>query len=282
MKTNKELKFGGERALYDHHDEEYIDCLFLEGESAFKECSNISIKNSVVYGRYPFWHDDLVSIFHSLLEIDTRAALWYSSRINIKETKILGIKLLRESSEINIDDSLITSDEMLWRCQGININNSQINSVYFGFESKNIKMNKVTFEGKYSFQYVQNLRINNCILNTKDAFWHSKNVTIEDSIINGEYLAWYSEDITFINCIISGTQPICYAKNIKFINCTFKDGDRAFEKSSVSGSILGNLVSVYNPLKESKIIYTAKKLPEIIIDDKNRYAIDISFHPVQD
>lgn len=282
MKTITEAKFGGERALYDHHDEEYNQCLFLEGESAFKECSNITVNDSVIYGRYPFWHDSLISINYSLFESDTRAAIWYSSRVSIKGTKMLGIKLLRESSEINIDDSNISSDEMLWRCQGVNINNTEINSVYFCFESKNIKINKMTFTGKYSFQYVENLRISNSILNTKDAFWHSKNVTIEDSIVNGEYLAWYSESITFINCIISGTQPICYAKNIKFINCTFKDCDRAFEKSSVSGSILGHIESIYNPLKDSKITYTAKKLPEVIIDDKNRYSIQISFYPIED
>ncbi len=56
--TNK--TFDEERALYDAHDIVVRDCAFdgpADGESAFKECGNITVEHCFFNLRYPFWHD---------------------------------------------------------------------------------------------------------------------------------------------------------------------------------------------------------------------------------
>ena len=54
-----------ERAFYGSRDLEVVECNFdgeADGESAFKECRNISSVDCYFNLRYPFWHDDAVSI----------------------------------------------------------------------------------------------------------------------------------------------------------------------------------------------------------------------------
>ena len=67
-------------------------------------------------------------------------------------------------------------------------------------------------------------------------------------MVEGEYLALYANGITFKNCKISGTQPLCYTKGLKFIDCTFKNCDLCFKYSEVKGNIIGDIVSIKNPL----------------------------------
>lgn len=108
--------------------------------------------------------------------------------------------------------------------------------------------------GKYTFQYARNIEIHNAVLDTKDAFWNSENVTVYDSEIKGEYLGWYSRNLRLVRCHISGTQPLCYAENLVLEDCSFApDADRAFEKSSVRATILGEITSIVDPLPGSEI-----------------------------
>ena len=49
-----------ERALYGEHDLVVRNCRFdgpADGESAFKECENITVEGAFMNLRYPFWHD---------------------------------------------------------------------------------------------------------------------------------------------------------------------------------------------------------------------------------
>ena len=119
-------------------------------------------------------------------------------------------------------------------------------------------------EGKYSFQYTENVKITNSKFNTKDAFWHCNNVTVKNTVLKGEYIGWYSKNLTLKNCKIIGTQPFCYAENLTLINCTMEQTDLAFEYSSVSAEVKGEILSVKNP-KSGKII--ADKIGEIILED---------------
>jgi hypothetical protein len=101
----------------------------------------------------------------------------------------------------------------------------------------------------------------NCNFDTKDAFWHAKGVTVRNSTVKGEYLAWYCEDVTFENCTIIGTQPLCYCKNLKLVDCKMIDCDLSFERSTVNATVLGDILSVKNPL-EGRI--SADRIGEII------------------
>lgn len=268
MEIIEHKTFDEERALYGMRDIDVRSSSFdgpADGESAFKECINVSVSDCYFNLRYPFWHDHVLSIKDSEMTEACRAALWYSDHIEIRNTKMHGIKALRECSDVYIADSDIISPEFGWSVHDITMENSRAESEYFMMRSTDLRFRNVNFTGKYSFQYIENALFENCEFNTKDAFWHSKNVTVKDSVINGEYLAWYSEGLTLINCRIKGTQPFCYCSNLRLVNCSMEDTDLAFEKSTVDAEITTPVISIKNP--RSGVI-RVPAVSEIIMDDK--------------
>ncbi len=244
-------KFPLERDLYNIKDTKLINCEFAgieDGESALKECTNIELKSCLMDLRYPLWHDHSVKLNQVNQTTNCRAALWYSEDVTINDSKLNGIKAIRECKKINIQNSTINSSEFGWKSKDFKIDNTSILSEYIFLLSENIIATNSNFDGKYGFQYISNCEFTNCHFKTKDAFWHGKNIIVKDSYVEGEYLGWYSENLTFINCTIKGIQPLCYCKNLKLINCQMVDANLAFEYSSVDAKINGYLESIKNPL----------------------------------
>ncbi len=273
MKRIKNETFDQERAFYASQNLAVLNCVFdgaADGESAFKECNNIIADSCFFNLRYPFWHNHTVKIKNCEMTEFCRAALWYSDHIEIQDSKLHGIKALRECSNVKIYDSDIISPEFGWSATNIMINNSKAQSEYFFLRAKDIKIKNVEFSGKYSFQYIKNSVFENCTFNTKDAFWHAENVIVKNSIIKGEYLAWYSENVTFENCKIIGTQPLCYCKNLKLINCEMIDADLCFEKSEIEAVITTPIKSIKNPYSGHIELPFAES---IIMDDEKAKAV---------
>ena len=269
MKIYRNERFGEERALYGVDGVEITDCSFdgpEDGESALKEGKNIECKNVFFNLRYPLWHDSRVLLDGVEMTELCRAALWYSEGIDIKNSKLYGIKALRECRDIRIENSDIKSVEFGWFSHNIEISSASFQGEYFMLRSTDLNMKDSSLLGKYSFQYIENSVFENCNFDTKDAFWHAKNIVVRNSVVKGEYLAWYSENITFENCTIIGTQPLCYCKGLKLINCKMIDCDLSFERSEVEADIVGDITSVKN-------VYSgyvrADSIGEIIVDDEN-------------
>lgn len=251
MNTIERKIFDEERALYGSHELIVRSCSFdgpADGESAFKECTDITAEHCFFNLRYPFWHVHGLKISDSEMSENCRASLWYSDHIEITGTKMHGIKALRECSDVSIRDCDIISPEFGWSTRGIRMEDTTAVSEYFMMRSENLTFRNVTFTGKYSFQYIKNAVFENCTFDTKDAFWHGENILVRNSVVKGEYLAWYSNGLTFENCKIIGTQPLCYCKNLKLIHCEMIDCDLAFEKSEVEAQIITSVVSIKNPL----------------------------------
>jgi len=267
MRTITNQTFDEERALYGSKDVEVVDCRFdgpADGESAFKECSGISVRDCFFNLRYPFWHDKGLKISGSEMTEACRAALWYTEDAEIADTKMHGIKALRECANIRIKGCDIISPEFGWSVRGINMEDTSAESEYFMLRSEHLTFDNVKLKGKYSFQYITDSVFTNCDFDTKDAFWHARNVIVRDSVVKGEYLAWYCENVTFENCTLIGTQPLCYCKGLKLINCRMVDCDLAFEKSDVEAEIVSDVLSIKNP-RSGRI--TAESVGEIIMDD---------------
>ena len=267
MKIIENQIFDEERALYGSCGLKVEKCRFdgpADGESAFKESCDIIAEDCFFNLRYPFWHDKSVEIINSEMTELCRAALWYSDGIFIKNTRMHGIKALRECKSVKIENCDIISPEFGWFSHGVEIKNSTLAGEYLMMRSTDLKFENITLNGKYSLQYVENCSFENCNFDTKDAFWHAKNVVVKNSIVKGEYLAWYCEGVTFENCVITGTQPLCYCKNLKLINCEMHECDLAFEKSDVSAEVTTPVVSIKNP-KSGKISLPA--VGELILDD---------------
>ncbi|MBR1635795.1 MAG: DUF3737 family protein [Lachnospiraceae bacterium] len=259
--------FDEERALYNVKDVDIIGTTFAgpqDGESALKEARDISLTDCGFSLRYPLWHTKGFTMDRVKMDELTRAAIWYSSDGQIRDSKLGGIKVFRECSNIVIEHSEIDSLEFGWNCHNMRMTDCTLHSEYPFLNGSDITIKGLTFTGKYPFQYVNNLTVEDSVLDTKDAFWNSKNVTVKNSVIKGEYLAWYSENLTLINCKIIGTQPLCYCKGLKMIDCTMVDCDLAFEYSEVQAEIKGNVLSIKNP-KSGKIV--CDSVGEIIRED---------------
>jgi len=268
MKVIENQTFDMERALYGSNGVTVRNCFFdgpADGESAFKEGQDIETEHCFFNLRYPFWHDHGLTIRDSEMTELCRASLWYSDHIKIMDTKMHGIKALRECSDVTIENCDIISPEFGWSVNNIEMRHSTAQSEYFMMRSENLRFTDVQFKGKYSFQYIRNAVFENCTFDTKDAFWHSENVTVKNSVVKGEYLAWYSEGLTLVNCKIIGTQPLCYCKNLKLIDCEMVDTDLAFEKSQVEATVTTPVISIKNPMSGRICV---PEVGEIIRDDE--------------
>ena len=267
-------KFDKEREFYESEGVTLKNCVFegeADGESAFKESKNITVLDCLWKLRYPFWHDDGLTVKGTELTETCRAALWYSKNISIKDSKLHGIKALRECADVEIENTSIISTEFGWSNDRVKMKNSSAVGEYFMMRSTDLHFDGVELNGKYSFQYITDATFENCVFNTKDAFWHAKNVTVRNSTVNGEYLAWYSENITFENCKIRGTQPLCYCKGLKLIDCEMTDADLSFEKSEVEATLTAPIVSIKNAAKG---FIRVPAVGETICDDE-RYKCEI-------
>lgn len=267
MKIFENKTFDEERALYGVHNAQVVNCEFAgpaDGESALKECGDIQIDNCRFLLRYPLWHVTGGSMANSVMTEACRAAMWYDKNFTVADTKIGGIKAVRECDNTILRNCSISSEEFGWFCRGMQIENCKLESVYPFMQSRDLEITGLNMQAKYSFQYVENAVIKNSVLDTKDAFWHSKNVTVIDSVVKGEYLAWYSENLHLIRCKIIGTQPLCYAKGLVLEDCTTEGCDLAFEYSDVKADIKGSIISVKNP--RSGYI-NADGIGEIILDE---------------
>ena len=260
-------RFDEERALYGRGHMMVRNCIFdgpADGESAFKECTDVQADHCYFNLRYPFWHDHQLTISESEMTGLCRAALWYSDHITITNTKLHGIKALRECVQVKLQGCDILSQEFGWSVRGMEMEACTVQSEYFMMRSDHLHLKNVRMKGKYSFQYIEDSVFENCEFDTKDAFWHAKNILVRDSVVKGEYLAWYCENVTFERCKIVGTQPLCYCKNLKLINCEMMDTDLAFEKSQVEATVTTPVLSIKNPLSGR---ITVPSVGEIIRDD---------------
>lgn len=258
---------GDERAFYGMRDTAFVNCRISgeeDGESAFKECGNISLDRCTMSLRYPLWHLDVGEINDCSFSESCRAPLWYCRNVILKGCELSGVKAVRECEGITFEGSRAVSTEFGWKTKGFSARESYIEGEYLFFDSADVTLDRVAIKGKYSFQYVKNAVVRNCVLDTKDAFWHAENVTVYDSVVNGEYLGWYSKGLKLVRCKISGTQPLCYAEGLVLEDCTMTGCDLSFERSSVEATVIGSIHSVKNP--EGGNI-SAENVGEIVSDD---------------
>lgn len=259
-----------ERALYAISNATVTNCEFsgpADGESALKECRNITVDRCRFYLRYALWHLEEGKISNIYMSEECRAPLWYDKDVTIADSDMHGIKALRECDRVSIENCTIESDEFGWLCRDIRIMDTSLTTEYPFLQTKRMEIDNLTLNGKYSFQYAQDVVVRNSNFATKDAFWHSKNVTVYDSTIKGEYLGWYAQNLRLVRCKIIGTQPLCYVENLVMEDCEMVDCDLSFENSTVDATLVGTVTSVKNPAG-GRIV--ADGYGEIILDENVR------------
>lgn len=267
MKIYENLTLDEERALYGIHDAVVRACRFegpADGESALKECGDVTVENCDFLLRYPLWHVNGGRMTSCRLGETCRAALWYDQDMTLLDCTLNGIKALRECDRMVLEHCQGESSEFGWFCRNLILRDMELVSEYPFLQCRDMEIQRLRMKGKYSFQYVKNVVIQDSVLDTKDAFWHSENVTVMDSVVKGEYLGWYSHGLKLIRCKITGTQPLCYAKNLVLEDCEMVDCDLSFENSEVMADIKGEILSVKNPAGGH---ITADHIGKVILDE---------------
>jgi len=145
MKKITNIETDEERAFYGSKDVEFENITIdgpADGESAFKECNDISVNNSTFNLRYPFWHNTNLEIKNSTMTDLCRAAFWYDDTVVIQNVKSNGVKALRECKNVTMINSEFISDEIFWKVDNIKLKDSSITGPYAFFMSSNIEINK--------------------------------------------------------------------------------------------------------------------------------------------
>lgn len=248
--------FSGERPLYESRDLRLERVTIGEGESGLKESRRVVAVDCRFEGKYALWECEDVTCRDCYFAPSDRAPLWYCRDLRLYDCLIDAPKAFREIDRLTLERIKITDGaEAFWYCRSGEISDLQIKQATYAFmHASDLRISQFWLMGRYAFQYARNIEIHNAVLDTKDAFWNSENVTVYDSEIKSEYLGWYSKNLRLVRCRIAGTQPLCYAENLVLEDCSFApDADRAFEKSSVRATILGEITSIVDPLPGSEI-----------------------------
>lgn len=256
----------------------FQNCTFRFAD--YKCCRNLELSKCSFQGKYPLWHVDNFVVEGCVFEPGARAAIWYSDKLTMRDTRVDAPKMFREMDGITLENVVISdAQETLWHVRNVKITDMEVgNADYLFMHSSNIKIKRWRQKGNYAFQYCRNVEIHNAYIEAKDSFWETENVTIYDSEIHGEYLGWHSKKLKLVNCHISGTQPLCYCTDLVLENCTFApDCDLAFEDSIVRATINSAITSVKNP--RSGYI-RARGFGEIIIDKNIRQPADCKIEKI--
>ena len=258
--------YEGERPLFGLNDIRIEHVKFYPGESAVKECTNVEAYQCEFWSKYPFWHNDNTFIEDCRFTLYSRAAIWYSKNIRMKNCLVEAPKMFREVDGLYLENvKFPTAAETIWNCRDVTVRNIDARGGdYIFMNGAGIDVDGFNLQGNYSFQDAKNVVIRNAYLDSKDAFWKTENVTVYDSEIIGEYLGWYSKNLRLVNCKISSTQPLCYCTNLILENCVFdKDCDLCFEYSTIQATINSRITSVKNP---GVGFIKAESIGELIID----------------
>ena len=263
MKEYTAQRFSGERALFMEGDARITGCWFEDGESHLKESRNLVINKCTFKWKYPIWYSKNIEVNDSVFLDGTRAGIWYTDNIHMKNVTIQSPKNFRRSSGITLEDVQITdAQETLWNCKDVKLRNVMARGDYFAMNSDGLDVDNLVLDGRYCFDGCQNFTVKNSRLLTKDAFWNSRNVRVVNSYISGEYLGWNASNLVFENCVIDSLQGLCYVDGLKLINCRMMSTSLAFEYSSVNATVDGRIDSVFNP---SEGMIKADSIGELII-----------------
>ncbi len=249
MKNISQKNFEGERALFGEKNLVLESCIFDNGESPLKECSDIEAYNTLFRWKYPFWYSKNIKLEDCTLFDMARAGIWYTKNISVKNTVIEAPKSFRRTDNITLEDvSFTNAEETLWNCSNVDMKNVTAKGDYFAMGCENMNIDGLTLVGNYSFDGVKNMEIRNSRLLSKDAFWNTENVTVYDSFISGEYLGWNAKNLTLVNCTIESLQGMCYIDGLKMVNCKIIGTVLAFEYSeNIDAKISSGIESVFNP-----------------------------------
>lgn len=248
MDEIRQQRMTGERALFHAENLKIYDSIFDDGESPLKECSNISLYQTMFKWKYPLWYAQNVTAQDCTWFEMARAGVWYSKNVAVKGAVIEAPKNFRRCEGLLLDHvTFSNAQETLWHCGDVRMNRVVARGDYFAMGSRKMVIDDLDLVGNYSFDGCENVEIDHSRLLSKDAFWNSDHITVRNSFISGEYLGWNSRHLTLIDCTIESLQGMCYIDHLVMKRCKLINTTLAFEYSSVEADIDSHIDSVLNP-----------------------------------
>lgn len=242
--------YTGERACYNIHDYFIKDCVFEDGESPLKECSDLVVLDTEFRWKYPLWYSQNVSCDHIHTLITARSGIWYTKHLRITNSLLEGPKYFRRCEDVTLMNvNIPNAQETFWKTKGIKLEQIKAKGDYFCFNCEDIEVDHLELDGNYAFDGAKNVVIKNSILMSKDSFWNCENVVIENSKIVGEYLGWNSKNLNLINCEIESNQGFCYIEKLVLKNCSLNNTDLCFELcKDIDADVNSYVISIKNPI----------------------------------
>ncbi len=97
--------------------------------------------------------------------------MWYSHHITIADTKLHGIKALRECSQVKMTGCDIVSPEFGWSVHNIEMEDCDAQAEYFMMRATGLRFRNVRMKGKYSFQYIEDAVFEDCDRCCEEVHW---------------------------------------------------------------------------------------------------------------
>ena len=250
MKILPPNTYTGERACYNIHGFFVKDCIFEDGESPLKECSDLMVRDTEFRWKYPLWYSTNVECDHIHTLVTARSGIWYTKHLKITNSLLEAPKFFRRCEDVTLENvTLPFAQETFWKTKKVRLSNVKAKGDYFCFNCEDVEIDHLELDGNYAFDGVKNLKISNSTLMSKDSFWNTENVVVENCKIVGEYLAWNSKNVTFINCEIESNQGLCYIDKLVLRNCSLNNTDLCFELcSNIDAEVNSYVISIKNPI----------------------------------
>ena len=122
MKEIRQEILTGERALYGKSGLLISETVFEDGESPLKECSDITLENSLFRWKYPLWYSKNITMNNCSIFTMGRAGIWYTDDITVKNTMIEAPKNFRRCHGVKLENVTFSdAAETLWECDNVTI-----------------------------------------------------------------------------------------------------------------------------------------------------------------
>ena len=101
-KLIEHAEYGGERPLFGLCDTKLTHVVIHPGESALKQCARLEVEHCEFNGKYPFWHNEDCMIRNCVFREGGRAAIWYSKRLEMRDTLVEAPKMFRDMEGLKV------------------------------------------------------------------------------------------------------------------------------------------------------------------------------------
>ncbi len=160
-------------ALWYCHDVS-IENSLLEGIKALRECQNIKINHCNIISKKFGWKITDLQMTNSTLEGEY--AFFDSKNITIKNMKFTGKYSFQYCKNLTIENSFLDTKDAFWHSENVVIKNCYVKGEYLAWYAKNITFINCTIEGTQPLCYCQNLILEDCTMVKTDLSFENSDV----------------------------------------------------------------------------------------------------------